>query len=162
MDLLNRFLSRAPIAVQYAVGAGLVLVLAWALTLGARRLALRFGLLAPIRERDVHTAPVPRLGGVAIYLAVVLGMILLEPLGGARHDALNHGLLVPDAHLLRQFRGMLIGGTVAVLVGVLDDLVTLRPLPHFLGQILAAAAALATGLDTVQGISNPFSIHLFY
>src|SRR4051794_41973206 len=41
-----------------------------------RRLALRLGAIAVPRGRDVHTVPIPRLGGVAIYLGVVGGVFV--------------------------------------------------------------------------------------
>ena len=47
--------------------AAMTLSLAWAVW----QLSLRYKLYPGIRERDVHKNPTPRLGGVAIYLAIV-------------------------------------------------------------------------------------------
>ena len=43
---------------------------------GVRVLATRLGAVAYPRERDVHLAPVPRLGGLAMYLGVVTAVFL--------------------------------------------------------------------------------------
>jgi UDP-N-acetylmuramyl pentapeptide phosphotransferase/UDP-N-acetylglucosamine-1-phosphate transferase len=95
-------------------------------------------------------------------------MILFEPLRGVRHDVLNPRFLV-DGGTLKQLRGVLLGGVLAVLVGVIDDVLTsrngrgLRPSVHFGGQLLAAGAALLGGLNAVRGVSNPLSsVHALY
>ena len=51
------------------VTAAITFVLTWAVW----RLSLRFKLYPGIRERDVHTTPTPRLGGVAIFLGIEIG-----------------------------------------------------------------------------------------
>ena len=43
---------------------------------GARMLALRMGAVAYPRERDVHSRPTPRMGGLAMYLGVVTAVFL--------------------------------------------------------------------------------------
>jgi UDP-GlcNAc:undecaprenyl-phosphate/decaprenyl-phosphate GlcNAc-1-phosphate transferase len=46
------------------------------LTTGAaRRLARRIGAITPVRERDVNTVPIPRLGGVAIYFGLAVALL---------------------------------------------------------------------------------------
>ena len=46
---------------------------------GARILALRLGAVAYPRERDVHSRPTPRMGGLAMYLGVVTAVFLASP-----------------------------------------------------------------------------------
>jgi UDP-GlcNAc:undecaprenyl-phosphate GlcNAc-1-phosphate transferase len=91
----------------------------------------------------------------------MIGMIVLEPLAGSRRDLLS-GVSIDTGHLMLQLHGILLGGTVAVTVGVLDDVFDLRPAIHFLGQVAAAATALIGGLAPVRGISNPLANHFFY
>ena len=40
-----------------------------------RSLAVRTGMLAPVRSRDVHTFPIPYLGGVAMLGGLAIGLI---------------------------------------------------------------------------------------
>jgi UDP-GlcNAc:undecaprenyl-phosphate GlcNAc-1-phosphate transferase len=167
VDLLYRVFGDRLLPLQLALAALAVLALSLILTPLVRRLALRIGDLAPIGPRDVHTRPIPRLGGLAIYLAFVTGILLFEPLAGSRLDVLSN-LPIDAGGTITQIHGLLIGGTIALLVGVVDELIRqqgrrgLSPAAHFAGQALAAGVALASGLKPVRGIANPLSIHLFY
>jgi UDP-GlcNAc:undecaprenyl-phosphate/decaprenyl-phosphate GlcNAc-1-phosphate transferase len=168
VDLLHRAFGDSYLAVQFIITAATVLGLSLVLTPLVGHFARRWGILAPNRARDVHTRPTPRLGGVAIFLSFVVGMVLFEPLTGKRYDALTQTLLIDDT-TIKQFRGVLLGATIAVIVGVIDDILTrknsrgLRPSTHFLGQVLAAVAALVGGLAWVRGVSNPLSsVHFIY
>jgi UDP-GlcNAc:undecaprenyl-phosphate GlcNAc-1-phosphate transferase len=162
VDLLHRVFSDTSLAIQFIITAVSILGLSLILTPLIGQMARQMGILAPIRPRDTHTRPTPLLGGLAIYLAFVAGILLFEPLTGIRRDALNTGFLI-NGDTFKQLRGVLLGATIAVLVGVVDDVLTqrnsrgLRPSIHFLGQIVAAGAALIGGLDWVHGISNPLS-----
>ena len=43
--------------------------------------AVRWNVMAEIRDRDVHDIPIPRLGGVAMYLGFLAGMLVASQLG---------------------------------------------------------------------------------
>ena len=162
MDLLYRAFGAEHLWLQLGVAAVAVFALSLALTPLLGALSRRTGILSPgNRERDTRYDRVPLLGGVAFYLAFVLGMIVLEPLTGSRRDSLS-GVSIDAGHLMLQLHGLLLGGAVAVTVGVLDDICDLRPAVHFLGQLAAAATALIGGLAPVRGISNPLANHFFY
>jgi UDP-GlcNAc:undecaprenyl-phosphate GlcNAc-1-phosphate transferase len=95
-----------------------------------RALALRVGMVDLPGPRKVHLTPIPLLGGVAMYVAVVVA-VLLAFNGQAR----------------AQIVGILIGATLVAGVGILDD----RGLLHhqvklFVGMPLAAAILLASGI----------------
>ncbi|MGH2344417.1 MAG: glycosyltransferase family 4 protein, partial [Chloroflexota bacterium] len=162
MDLLYRAFGDAHIWLQLTVAAAVVFVLSLILTPLLGKLSRRAGILSPgDRERDTRHDRVPLLGGVAFYLAFTIGMIVLEPLTGNRRDSLS-GSSIDTGQVMFQLHGLLLGGAVAVAVGVLDDLFDLRPAIHFLGQIAAAATALIGGLAPVRGIANPLANHFFY
>jgi len=100
------------------------------LTVPVRALALRVGMVDLPGPRKVHLSPIPLLGGVAMYAAVVLA-VLLTFTGPAR----------------AQIVGILTGATVVAVVGILDD----RGLLHhqiklFFGMPLAACVLLVTGI----------------
>jgi UDP-GlcNAc:undecaprenyl-phosphate/decaprenyl-phosphate GlcNAc-1-phosphate transferase len=107
-------------------------------TPAARRLARRIGAVAPIRERDVHTVPIPRLGGTAIYLGVVIAILtagrvpFFDPVFQAQGRATHAVLLSAGA---------------VCLLGVLDDLWQLDAVTKLAGQALAA------GLIAWQGLT---------
>jgi UDP-GlcNAc:undecaprenyl-phosphate GlcNAc-1-phosphate transferase len=102
-----------------------------------RRLAIRIGAVAYPRKRDVHTEPIPRLGGLAMYLGVCGGMLLAHQLPALRR-AFDY-TFDPVA--------VLIGGGVIVLVGMLDDRFELDSLTKLAGQTTAAGILVLFGLQ---------------
>ncbi len=105
------------------------LVLSIALTPVARLLAPRLGVMDLPSARKVHHRPVPRLGGLAIYLAVLAAAVVL----GERFN-------------FAQFGSIIVGATAVSFLGLVDDRWGLRPLVKLVGQILAAVLLWATGV----------------
>jgi UDP-GlcNAc:undecaprenyl-phosphate GlcNAc-1-phosphate transferase len=101
-----------------------------------RRLALRTGALAKVRDRDVHTIEMPYFGGVAMLGGVAAAFVMAWQL-----PFLGRQTLVQD-----DSRAVLVAAVVICLVGVLDDLFELPPLAKFAGQVLAAGIAVALGV----------------
>ena len=109
--------------------------------------------------RRVNTEPIPRLGGVAMFLglaaalAVLLfGIVVLgwdTPFGW--HDLLD------DV----SYTGVAISVLVIFLVGLIDDIRGLNPKVKFLGQILAGCVAAASGL-LVVGITFPGHVYVHF
>jgi len=116
------------------VTVGVALVL----TPFAIRAANRFQVIDRPLGLKIHKKPTPLLGGVAVYIAFVIGAVLFLPLRGP-------------------VSGIIAGGAVAVIVGVVDDRFSLPPLGHLAGQVLAAVAAILAGVGVVKTISNPFA-----
>jgi UDP-GlcNAc:undecaprenyl-phosphate GlcNAc-1-phosphate transferase len=102
-----------------------------------RRLAIRIGAVAYPRKRDVHTVPIPRLGGLAMYLGVCGGMLLAHQLPVLRRafDYTFDPLAV------------LIGGGVIMMVGMLDDRFELDSLTKLAGQTTSAGILVLFGLQ---------------
>jgi UDP-GlcNAc:undecaprenyl-phosphate GlcNAc-1-phosphate transferase len=151
---------------------------------GSRRLAVRVGAVDIPGGRKIHAAHMPRLGGIAIYVAFVLTVGVGYVLGayllahsGAREPV--HLLLRPlaDSHLvLGKLVAVLGGATVAFLVGLFDDLMGGRfpPAPKAIGQIIAAVFLIVGDVRTsfmpyeflnilvtllwVVGITNAFNL----
>jgi UDP-GlcNAc:undecaprenyl-phosphate GlcNAc-1-phosphate transferase len=105
------------------------LVLAIGVTPVARWLAPRMGVMDVPEARRIHHRPIPRMGGVAIYLAVVVAAFLL----GERYN-------------FAQFGSILVGATGVSFMGLVDDRWGLRPLIKMLGQALAALLLCASGV----------------
>lgn len=101
-----------------------------------RRVALRTGALAKIRDRDVHTIEMPYFGGVAMLAGVVVAVVLAWQLPFLGRDP-----LVQD-----DSQAVLVAAAVICLVGVFDDKYELPALAKFAGQVLAAGIAVALGV----------------
>jgi len=104
----------------------------------ARRAALRVGVVAVPRTRDLHVAPVPLLGGAAIYAAFVLALLLFG-----------------DRFYIRELVAILLGATLISLFGLADDRWSL-PAPVKLGGQVLAGVVLLLGGTQVQLFAQPW------
>jgi UDP-GlcNAc:undecaprenyl-phosphate GlcNAc-1-phosphate transferase len=112
-------------------------VVTFLLTGLARILALRVGAVAMPRERDVHRAPIPRLGGVAMYGGILGGVLLSHQLPVLRRSFEFSGDVV----------GVLLAGGIIMLIGALDDRFELDSLTKFAGQVTAAGVLVLYGVQ---------------
>jgi UDP-GlcNAc:undecaprenyl-phosphate GlcNAc-1-phosphate transferase len=87
-------------------------------------------------ERSLHEVPTPKLGGIAVLVAVLIGGSIFLPWD-------------------QETRSILAGAIVITLVGVVDDLVDLPPGVKLLGQTAAAIIPVASGV-TVESFTVPF------
>jgi len=99
-----------------------------------RRLALRTGAITAVRSRDVHTAPTPRLGGLAMLAGFAVATIVASRLdflsGVFSSSASPLGLAVPWA--------VLISAGLVCLLGMADDIWDLDWMTKLVAQVLAA------------------------
>lgn len=114
------------------------------------RLAYKIGKVDTPDARKVHTIPIPRLGGVAIFAGFFIGLLALEWLVPGELFALEGPL-----------RGVLVGGALMFLVGIVDDLKPLNAKVKFGLQILAALAAYYYGVR-IEFVSNPWASGLYF
>ncbi len=119
----------------------------WALTPWVVRLANRCGAIAVPRDRDVHESPVPRWGGIAIYLGVLAAVLVTVTY---RHF-ITRGANGWSWHLV----GVLVAATFLCLIGMLDDIRDLRAIWQALAIIIGGAILIAFGVR-IDGITNPF------
>ena len=146
-DLPRTLLEYIQIPLLAKVGVALLLaaLIAFAATPTVRKLAKKIGAVdVPKDERRMHSKPIPRMGGLAIFFGfVVTALVCVEMTG--------------------QIRGMLIGALMIVVLGVLDDKFALPALPKFLVQIAAALVAVYYG-NVIQFVSNPnvFSVEPYW
>ena len=101
-----------------------------------RRIALRTGALAQVRDRDVHTIAMPYFGGVAMFGGLLAATVLAWQL-----PFLGRQVLVRQDSL-----AVLIASAVICAVGVLDDLYDLPAYTKAAGQVLAAGIVVALGV----------------
>lgn len=102
-----------------------------------RRAALRWGLAnLPADARHIHTRPVPRLGGVAVFVATVAGVLVaFAPVLASAPEPRQRLLLA-----------ILFGGAVLFCTGLVDDVRGLRPRTKLGIQCVAATAVYAIGV----------------
>lgn len=88
----------------------------------------------PKDDRRMHKNPIPRMGGLAIFLGFLISVLIFVDI---------------DAKV----RGILLGAVVILILGVLDDILTLRAIPKFLVQIVAAVIVVCHGccIDQIFG-----------
>nr|WP_114638016.1 MraY family glycosyltransferase [Desulfolucanica intricata] len=106
------------------------------------KLAFRWGALDRPDPRKVHKRIMPRMGGLAVYLSFVPVVLFTQELTGP-------------------VWGLLIGVTLIVLLGIIDDIVGIAPRLKLLGQILVALSVLPFGVS-VDFITNPLTGELLY
>jgi len=118
----------------------LVLLIAAAVTyLGAslaRRFAFLFQAVALVRDRDVHTKPVPYFGG----LAMLGGLAAAFVVAGSLPWLGSFGIVRRDT------AAIFLAALVICAVGVLDDLIELSALAKLSGQVLAAGIIVMNGV----------------
>ncbi|MFQ5507751.1 MAG: MraY family glycosyltransferase [Leptospirillia bacterium] len=120
-----------------AFGAFVALFFSLLLTPAIRALSIRKGLLdRPHLRRKIHTIPTPRLGGIAILLAVLFPLILLLPLD-------------------RQTQGFLSGMVVIAALGLWDDIRGLDARTKLPFQLLASWMMVVFGGTKVLYLELP-------
>jgi len=107
----------------------LALVVAAALTPVAGRAASRLGFVDHPAPRKLHRRPIPLMGGVAIWIAVLAGL-----------------LVYPDRFELRQLGGLVLGATWISFWGLWDDHRPLGAAVKLAGQVVALVPLLLTGV----------------
>jgi UDP-GlcNAc:undecaprenyl-phosphate GlcNAc-1-phosphate transferase len=135
-----------PLAVAGLVLASLV---AFLLTPLAARFATVVGAIDRPGERRVHHAATPRGGGLAVaasFLAVGLAVLWYE----RQEDVVSLSYRPQSS----QIAALFVGAAVAALLGFVDDRFDLRARWQFLGQLLLALIALASGMR-IGFINNP-------
>ncbi len=141
------------------------LFLSLLLTPLARRAALRAGMVDVPGARKAHRRPTPLLGGLAIFAAVALVILLnaalafLASRGGPLAARVPAGLSPYLAGALSAFprlAAILLGGLIVLLLGIRDDAVDLPPGRKLLGQLFVAVSMAALGVRITLFIPSAF------
>ncbi len=107
-----------------------------------KKLALQIGAVDMPRVRHIHTKPMPKMGGIGIFLGFLLGYMLFG---------------TPSV----QMNSILIGGFIIILIGLIDDMTELRPLIKFIGQLASACVIVFYGQFLLNDVSA-FGIYLHF
>lgn len=104
-----------------------------------RWLAIRIGAITPVRGRDVHALPIPRLGGMAMLLGFAAAALV-----GSRLPYLS------QLFDTSEIKGVLLGAAAITLLGAIDDVRELDWLTKLAGQVLAAGAMAFFGVQLLS------------
>ena len=116
----------------------LALAVAFAATPAVKMLAIRIKAVdVPRDSRRMHKTPIPRLGGLAIFFGFLVSILIFGRTGP-------------------QMAAILVGAILLVALGMVDDVVALKPGIKFLGQIVAALIPTLAGV-VITRFTNPFS-----
>lgn len=124
-------------------------LLALALTPPVRNLAWRFGLVdQPDQQRKIHVAPIPRVGGVVIFASVLCayGLLLAVRLSSGHIVWENLPLITRLAPAF----------AIVFVVGLIDDIVSVRPWIKLGGEVIAAIYAWSAGIRVNAFAGHPF------
>lgn len=125
------------------------LVISYFMTPPVKNFAERVGAIdIPKDGRRVHNHPIPRMGGIAIFLGFVISLLLF-------------------VNMSTQVMGLLVGAVIIAVMGAVDDIVSLNPWAKLAAQLLAAIVAIRCGLvfDVISspaGFSGDTTIDLGY
>ena len=141
MTLDNRLIAYVALALLAA------LVISFLMTPVVRTFAYKVGAVdVPKDARRMHKVPIPRLGGLAIFIGFMLSVLILG-------DVRGNG----------QLQSILLGSVIIVVLGVVDDIMALPAMLKFVIQIVAALIPALNGV-VIQAFSNPniFSENLYW
>ena len=129
----------------FVIAAGIALLV----TPGVIWFARKTGALDAPNQRKVHKKPIPRIGGIGIWLAFMLAIVVATGYTD-----------VPDDQEF-ELIGLMASSTLIVLVGVIDDYKDLPAKVKLLGQISAAAMLVIGFRVRIDFVTDPFGDYIF-
>ena len=132
--------------IAYVMLALLVaLVVSFMMTPIVKTFAYKVGAIdVPKDNRRMHKTPIPRLGGLAIFIGFMVSILLF-------------------AHITSEMKSILLGAVIIVVLGIVDDIMALPAMLKFVVQIGAALIPATNGVQ-ILAFSNPniFSENLYW
>jgi len=120
---------------EYLITLLISAALCYLITPLVRSQAIRFGAVAAIRDRDIHSVPTARWGGVAMWASMALTFAIV-----------NHLPLVGKS-FGQEAQGIFLASTAIVLLGMADDRFQLDALTKLAGQVFVAGILLIYGIQ---------------
>jgi len=131
----------------YVIAFLMSLLLSLALTRFLRDIAIRKNWVDEVGSRKIHKQPIPRLGGIAILIAIISPLLVFSLWDNRISNALTN-----DSTLILSLFG---GLSILTVVGLYDDLKGVSAIIKLGAQILAAVVAFSVGVQ-IEAISVPF------
>jgi UDP-GlcNAc:undecaprenyl-phosphate GlcNAc-1-phosphate transferase len=125
LEIIHSFIAGLPLRELYLLLCAFLL--SFLLTPVIRFLATKLKILDLPEERKIHHKPVPLLGGLAIYISYVVTVFL------------NFSFSI-------ELKGVVIGGTIILLIGLIDDIRKVSATWKLISQILASSILIVFGV----------------
>jgi UDP-GlcNAc:undecaprenyl-phosphate/decaprenyl-phosphate GlcNAc-1-phosphate transferase len=123
--------------VFYALVVLIAAVVTFALAWLVLKLSHRYRLYPKVRERDVHTRPTPRLGGVAMFIGILVAL-------GVASQLESMSLIFSEP---LKIWGLVAAALIIVLIGVADDIWDLDWMTKLAGQFIAGGVLASSGIQ---------------
>ncbi|MFA6082504.1 MAG: MraY family glycosyltransferase [Patescibacteria group bacterium] len=130
-------------------------LVSFVLTYLVKQYALKHHLAMPIRARDVHTKQIPRLGGLAIFGAFLIVVIIYQVASQNNFSGFGFPFAIFGISIDKRLLAVLIASVVLVATMAYDDIKGLKPYQKLSAQILVALIIIAGGIG-IRYINNPF------
>jgi len=125
LEAINTFLSGLP--ERWLFLFVFSFLLSFLLTPLVRYIAVRFKVLDVPNGRKIHKQPIPLLGGLAIYVSYIITLFL-------------------NFSFSRQLKGIVLGGTIIMIMGIVDDIKHVPASSKLIIQVLAALILIGYGV----------------
>ncbi len=113
------------------------------------KLAIKMGAIDKPDSRKIHKTPTPRLGGLGIFVSFISSLIIVEYFyPQANLFGLDNKLNLPL---------IAVALTIVLILGVFDDVKTLKPGQKFFFQLVAAALIYLSGFR-ISTVTNPLPV----
>lgn len=134
---------------EYVLAFILAVGVALFVTPGVILLASKTGALDKPDSRKVHKKPIPRIGGLGIYTAFIVSMLTVMAFADL------------SSEVFWEVVGLIVSGTMIMLVGLIDDYKNLPAKVKLLGQIIAAAVLVLAFNVRIDFITDPFGDYIY-
>lgn len=146
-------MASSPSYIPYLCVAAAAFITTFLIVPLVKRLAIKLDAVDYPSKRRINTKPIPRLGGTAVFLGLVVACIV--QILGTWHLGWPP-VLVPHPRLHISYPMLALSFTVIFATGAIDDVFQLKPKQKLAGQVLAALIACVGGLR-IGVIVNPFA-----
>ncbi len=133
---------------NYILAFTIAVAVALVITPGVILLAAKTGAMDAPDARKVHKKPIPRIGGIGIYAAFMVAILAVMGFTELTDDVFH------------ELVGLLVSGTLIVIVGIIDDYKNLPAKVKLVGQIIAACVLVAFDVR-IDFITDPFGDFIF-
>jgi UDP-GlcNAc:undecaprenyl-phosphate GlcNAc-1-phosphate transferase len=134
----------------YLITFVIALILALFLTPLNRLFSRKVGAIVMPHDRKIHERPTPTMGGIAMFVAVLLSLLACKILVATMEAGVPRGLREALSSL--ELLGILLSSFLILLLGVWDDLRELSPLAKLTGQVVAVLVMISFGVE-IRSIS---------
>jgi len=125
LQSIHLFLSSVPLRWLFLLVFSFLL--AFLLTKVIGRIAAKLKILDHPDERKIHKKPIPLLGGLAIFVSYV-------------------GTIIFNFNFSRELKGVVIGGTIILIIGLIDDIKHIPATWKLISQVLASSILILYGV----------------